>query len=35
MEALTNAFKGFWMQEQVASSEENKTGVAICFSFLR
>ncbi len=35
MEALTNTFRGFWEQEQVASNEENKTGAAICLSFLR
>ena len=34
-EAITNAFKEFWVKEQVASSEDNKTGVAICFSYLR
>lgn len=34
-EAIANAFKEFWLKEQVESSEDNKTGVAICFSYLR
>jgi len=34
-EAITNAFKQFWLKEQVQTSEDNKTGVAICFSYLR
>jgi len=34
-EAISNAFKEFWLKEQIASTEDNKTGVAICFSYLR
>ena len=34
-EAIANAFKEFWLKEQIESNEENKVGVAICFSYLR
>lgn len=34
-EAIANAFKDFWLKEQVATTEDNKIGVAICFSYLR
>lgn len=34
-EAIANAFKDFWLKEQVTSTEDNKIGVAICFSYLR
>jgi hypothetical protein len=33
--AITNAFKDFWLKEQMQSAEDNKTGVAICFSYFR
>ena len=34
-EAITNAFKELWEKEQVATDEDNKRGVAMCFSYLR
>ena len=34
-EALTNCFKEFWEKEQEATNEDNKQGVAICFSYFR
>lgn len=34
-EALTNCFKEFWEKEQEATNDDNKQGVAICFSYFR
>ena len=32
---VTNCFKEFWEKEQEATNEDNKQGVAICFSYFR
>lgn len=34
-EAISNAFKDYWLKEQIATSEDNKKGVAICFAYFR
>lgn len=34
-EAITNAFREYWMKEQQETNEDNKLGVAICLSYFR
>lgn len=33
--AVTNAFREFWVSEQVISTDDTKLGVAICLSYFR
>lgn len=34
-QAITNAFREYWMKEQQETNEDNKLGVAICLSYFR